>query len=695
MNTNGFSIVGSIWTMSTASLLSALLGSTAYAQMAAPATAAPPGASAGNNAISEGLEEVIVTATKNKGDAQSAPASITALSGAILAQEGISDTLSLEKLVPSANLRSEGPVTQAFIRGVGSNLDVPYVDPGVVYLYNGVTIPRYGTGGLVFDLDDVEIISGPQGTLYGGSAAGGAINVNATRPGFNSRGSATLEFGNYGSFLGSVAQNIPVNDILAVRAAFNYSEHSGYQNNGFDAPRDLSGRLSILANPSENFTAYAWYSGYHGTGQNYVLVTNPLVKPGNPWYAPPNDILGNPIVQGSNPRDYLSQMLGGQFDWRIGDVTLTYIPGYVSLHDLSHIYLPVLPYYTTDKENQTTQELRLATNTGPVKWIAGVYYLRDRIDFSNVINGLTLFSSQDQLNTNASFYGQGIYSVTDELNLTFGGRFSYDDKKVPNGYTFPVPGPFTFSHSADHGDFKLGADYRVGPQLMLYANVQTGYVPFGYAQSDVKIPEERLLSFSGGEKARFFDSRLEVNDEAYYYIYRDYQIVSINPATGVQIVVSPPKSVIYGDELTTKFLLTPSDNFNLGANIMSAKYVTFGIYSNYDMTDSPRANITAGYKHTFDLPGGSKFVGDVQTHYESGHYTEYDHLPYTHQAAYTKTDLSLTYFSPGERWNVGAYVRNVENAAVFGALNNSGPVGAGFLEPPRTFGIRVAGNWGR
>src|ERR1700730_1871319 len=209
MNKNGFSIVGSIWTMSTASLLAAVLGSTAYAQVAAPATAAPPGAGAGNNATSEGLEEVIVTATKNKGDAQSAPASITALSGALLAQEGISDTLSLEKLVPSANLRSEGPVTQAFIRGVGSNLDVPYVDPGVVYLYNGVTIPRYGTGGLGFDLDDVEIISGPQGTLYGGSAAGGAINVNATRPGFNSRGSATLEFGNYGSFLGSVAQNIP------------------------------------------------------------------------------------------------------------------------------------------------------------------------------------------------------------------------------------------------------------------------------------------------------------------------------------------------------------------------------------------------------------------------------------------------------------------------------------------------------
>lgn len=665
------------------------------AQTVTSATQAAPPAGASSNSNSDVLEEVIVTATKNRSDAQSAPASITAISGATLAQEGISDTLSLEKLAPSANLRSEGPVTQAFIRGVGSNLDVPYVDPGVVYVYNGVTVPRYGTGGLIFDLDDVEIISGPQGTLYGGSAAGGAINVNATRPGFNASGSAALEVGNYGSFLGSIAQNIPITDVVAARAAFNYSEHSGYQNNGFDAPKDLSGRLSVLANVSDDFTAYAWYTGYHGTGQNYILVTNPFVKPGNPWYAPPTDIAGDPISRGSNPRDFKSQMLGGQFDWKIGDATLTYIPGYVSLDDFSHIYLPVLPYTTTDKEHQITQELRLAVSTGPIAWITGVYYLRDRIDFSNVINGLPLFVIHDQIDTNASFFGQGIYSVTDDLHLTFGGRFSYDDKKVPNGYTFPVPGPFTFSQSGEHGDFKVGADYQLTRQIMLYANVQTGYVPFGYAQSDVRIPEERLLSFSGGEKARFFDGRLEVNDEAYYYIYRNYQIVAINPATGEQTVASPPKSIIYGNEITTRFLLTSDDSFNLGANVMSAKYVDFGIYSNYDMTDAPRSNITGGYKHTFNLSSAGKLVGDVQTHYESGHYTEYDHLPYTHQSAYTKTDLSLTYFSPGERWNLGAYVRNVENAAVFGALNNSGPVGAGFLEPPRTFGIRVAGNWGR
>ena len=648
-----------------------------------------------NSGSSETLDEVIVTATKNKGDAQSAPVSITAISGATLAQEGISNTLSLEMLVPSANLRSEGPVTQTFIRGVGSNVDAPFVDPGVVYVYNGVTIPRYGTGGLVFDLNDVEIISGPQGTLYGGSAAGGAINVNSRRPGFDASSSAALEVGNYNAVLGSVAQNIPISDIVAVRAAFNYSEQSGFQNNGFDAPRDLSGRLSLLANLSDNFTAYAWYTGYHGTGQNYVLAVNPFVKPNDPWYAPPTDILGDPISNGSNPRDFKTQMVGGQFDLKLGDATLTYIPGYVFVDDFSHIYLPILPFETTDKEHQVTQELRLTAKTNAITWIAGLYYLKDHIDFSNVINGLPLFVIQNQVNTNASFFGQGTYAVTHELDLTVGGRISYDDKKVPNGYSFPVPGPFEFSHSAEHGDFKVGADYRTAPEFMIYANVQTGYVPFGYAQSDVKVPQERLLSFSAGEKARFFGGRLEVNDEAYYYIYRDYQIVSEDPSTGVQVIASPPKSRIYGDELTTKFLLASNDSFNLGVNLMSAKYVTFGIYSNFDMTDSPRANITAGYKHTFNLSGGGKFIGDAQTHYESGHFTEYDHLPYTHQSAYTKTEASLTYFSASDRWNIGAYVRNAENSAVFGALNNSGPTAAGFLEPPRTYGVRAAGNWGR
>jgi len=120
------------------------------------------------------LEEVIVTAQKTQENLQKAPAAITALSGDQLANQGIVNVRGLEAVLPSVEIRPEGPVSQIFIRGVGNNIDVPFTEAGAAYNLNGVPLPRYATSSSFFDLADVEVLPGPQGTLYGGSAARGS-----------------------------------------------------------------------------------------------------------------------------------------------------------------------------------------------------------------------------------------------------------------------------------------------------------------------------------------------------------------------------------------------------------------------------------------------------------------------------------------------------------------------------------------
>ena len=175
------------------------------------------------SADASGLGEIVVTARKQVENNQRAPASIVAVSGNDVLTRGITDPQGLEVFLPSANLRRQGPVTQVFIRGVGARSDLPNFAAGSAFVYNGIIVQRYGTFGLTFDLDSVQSIAGPQGTLYGGSAAGGAINLFSARPKSDGSGYANLEVGNFDAFHGSVAQNVSLGSTLSVRAAVDYN----------------------------------------------------------------------------------------------------------------------------------------------------------------------------------------------------------------------------------------------------------------------------------------------------------------------------------------------------------------------------------------------------------------------------------------------------------------------------------------
>src|SRR3546814_1119063 len=155
---------------------------------------------------------ITVTARKITENRQKAPASITVLESEALTTAGIKVPTDLEKLLPGTSLRIEGAVAQTYIRGVGSNLDFPYTSPAVAMTFNGIVLPRYGTMGALFDLSSVQQIAGPQGTLYGGSAAGVAINLLSMKQSADFSGYLLLDGGTYYKVHMAANQNLRASD---------------------------------------------------------------------------------------------------------------------------------------------------------------------------------------------------------------------------------------------------------------------------------------------------------------------------------------------------------------------------------------------------------------------------------------------------------------------------------------------------
>lgn len=661
------------------------------------------------------LKEIVVTATKTAEDLQHAAASINVVSSSELTTEGITIPSQLSNALANANLTTEGAVAQVFIRGVGSRVDFPWTSPASAITYNGIVIPRYGTMGLMFDLSSVQEIAGPQGTLYGGSAAGGAINLITQRPGNNWSGEGLLGLGNYGAQQVAVDQNVPVSSLLSSRTSVDYSRHEGYETGNLDSSSMVQGRESLLFAPTDNLTALFFVSAYRENapqGDQSVLNLKPM--PSNPWNRPAIGLDGNPVY--GLPRDNRTYVAGGNIQWHVGPGTFTYIPGYVHILDAYDFWSThagsdssILSVY--DGEVQNSQELRWNGRFGALKLIGGLFWLQDDIHFGDGISIAELPASRgyyvhvpvidrtQQRNTSDSAYFSGTYSFSSKLRLTVGGRESQDKiSAVGSGHL----GAFNFNHSQNTADWKLGVDYDVTRNILLYAAAQTSYVPFGY-DPDVGnpaelLPEAHLRGYSTGVKSRLLNDSFEINDEFYYYDYTDYQAFAVDHATNLTQAASAKRSVIYGDQLDVRWALPLQMRFDGSIDTQSAHYTEFTgpsfNYSGYAMEDAPDLKVVLRLQHATDFGSHGDLLERVSTQYNSGFWGDFTHTG-TWLASYWRTDVSLTYLPAVGNWSLQAFVNNVGNVATLdGAGVNAPPLpGSGALAPPRTYGLRVRTHW--
>ncbi len=171
----------------------------------------------------DALAEITVTAEKQSTNLQKTAAEVTAIPADALIDAGITDLRQAQMVVPSVRFQAEGNNTQVFIRGVGANLDFPNVEPNVAFNFAGVYMPREATSAAFFDVAQLEVLPGSQGTLYGRSAIGGTINLTPTKPDFNDNGEALLELGNHKAVHVTVTQNLKASDTVAFRAFWRWT----------------------------------------------------------------------------------------------------------------------------------------------------------------------------------------------------------------------------------------------------------------------------------------------------------------------------------------------------------------------------------------------------------------------------------------------------------------------------------------
>jgi iron complex outermembrane recepter protein len=691
---------------------------------AAPAgTATVSDAPTGGNEAQGQLAEVIVTAEKRAQSSQSLPAAISVISGDTLAQQGIIDPRGLTQIVPSLVISTAGNDPALFFRGVGQTNAQQNTDAGVAVTANGFALPRQFILSSMFDIVRVEALPGPQGTLYGTNSIGGIISYVTKLPTDRLAAEASLEGGNYGAVHAFVAADTPLSDSLTARTAVDYQRHEGWYSDGLDDQNSLSYRETVRYSPTDNFNATVFLGGFRERGLNVGYQNNPYFVASNPWYLPADGHVGT-------PRDNNGYSASAIIEYHFSGLTLSYLPSWMYVNNQYGAPSYLQAVSISESAHQVTNELRLSNDAaGPSRWIAGLYQYRDtspqalNILLYPSIPNIYIHNPVDEVENIYAAFGQYSYSVRPSLRLTGGMRYSWNEKQGGGGtdvsailptVTIPVVSERVsgFSHMWRHFDWKAGMEMDVAKGSMLYANVATGFLnggfglpPFAPGESKV-IQPETLLGYTIGSKNRFLDNRLQLNNEAFYYDYHDYQVSSIYIATGSTAYLNARTARIYGDQLDSIFAITADDELTLSVAYLNAKAKDFnlvplggsGNFSGYQLPNAPYVTASAALNHTWRLPAGNTLQGAVHTSYSSGDWVTYDHHAGTHQDKYTRTDLMLTYYPANhDNWSLGLFVRNVENTASFQyAITGSipGPSSV-FLDPPRTYGARISYNFGK
>jgi iron complex outermembrane recepter protein len=717
------------------------LGLLVCAQAVAPAMAAENTAAA---EPADQLSEVVVTAEKRSENVQKAPATVSAVSGDDLVARGVADISESTVMFPSVKFGQISGTVHLYIRGIGAEQDRASIDPLSAMTQNGIVLPREVTGNNLFDVTAIEVLPGPQSTLYGTSAAGGIVSVVDNRPTKTQEGYAIFETGNFQFKHVTAVENMPLSDTLSVRGAFDAAYHDGYQTSGADAEDQIGARISALYTPSADFTAYLWYSYNHTGGQpaNTVTLTanHVFADPKHPWndYSCTDSGAGAPL--GANPncdpfyigqqsQDFTTNILGGQFDWHLDGMTLSMIPGALIDSGTTLQYFSPFPNYQQIGNHQYSDELRITSDSEkPLKWLGGLYFYQAREYQYFSVNNTLLQNINHQAGNpelwnedrTLAAFGQVTYSITDFFRVTGGLRYSSNHKEATGCNCSAGGGEgvyFTFDHTWPRLDWKVGVEADIGDHGFWYATVQTGYNNGAYQYYNTSgllgpenagpapiVEPSKLVSYSTGTKFRFLDNRLEVNNEIYFYNYKDLLIAPFddNPAHYGTTFYNADKTEIYGDELDVKFLLTPSDQVSLSFNYNHARAIDFVVgeppvnYGGLQLIEAPDVIANLGYRHTWKLPDGAGLEFNADSHYENGFWGTFDHAPTTHQPAFTKTDANLTYRPASGKWNVSAWAKNLENRAVIGpgAYVGAGTIGGVYwVLPPRTYGVRVGINW--
>jgi len=708
------------------------------------------------------LEEVIVTAERRSQSLQDVPISITTFNEALINEGNIISMEDVALRTPNFKMTAFNITEpQLFLRGIGNTNDSSGSDPAVAVFIDDVYLGRpSGASTDLYDLERIEVLRGPQGTLYGRNAAGGAINIYTKKPQQEFEAKVGLTAGNYS--LGNLRAyvNGPLSDTIAGKFTMNVRKRDGFAKNintgqelEDEDTKSVRGQLLISASESVDVLLGFDYADIDTSGNNRFLTNLEIsdypgvVTPLYPTYLArsqaANDAIGNNPRKSNHDEEQYSnkEILGLQarvdvdLDWAV----LTSITAYRESESewwqalnpqlsarLGGTGLQEVDDGAEQEAEQWSQELRLAGDTDNLKWVAGLYYFSEEVQrferFNTwwdpashlaVLGDGTADFFQNSENDSFAVFGQFTYNVTEALALTFGARYTDDEKSIDNDTAAPVPNsspvfasgvplfspPYSVSASDSWSETTVRAsvDYHFTDDHMVYATYSEGFKSGAFNGTQrypelaaVPIEPELATNYEIGFKTQWMDDRVRINAN---YFDLDYENLQVWVLTNSVLTASNAQAASDGIEAEVAFVF--SDNFKLTGSYatLDAKF-TEGSNAGKDLPRAPETSWSVMADLGFPMANGASLDFLATVSYTDEFHFEVDNDPRGLQEDVTIWDASATYTAPNEQWDASLWGKNLSDELYSTHHIDGSYIGATrIFAPPRTYGLSVNFYW--
>jgi iron complex outermembrane receptor protein len=713
--------------------LSFIIGALLAAPYAAHAQQAP---AQGEEAKPSTLDAITVSARKREESLQDVPVAVTAFTADGLDKLNVEDISDLDSFVPNLTVyaaRGSSSTLTAYIRAVGQSDPLWGVDPGVGLYLDDVYIAR-PQGALldVFDVERIEVLRGPQGSLYGKNTIGGAIKYvsSALEEEFYGRGSVTV--GNYSQLDAKASVNLPLGGGWASRLAVASLSRDGYGEN-VRTGQEVSDKeilaaratLGYLGSPdfSARFTA-DWMDDQSGVRGAQMLAVNRFAPTAQPLADRYDVRNGMP-----NVNDTSMKGASATLSWNLGDAwVLKSVTAYRESDTETNIDFDTLPNTIADvkafySDDQTSQEFQLNYDAGAaVRGVAGLYWFTGSAG-GQVLNnffGLSFGDTQGVVETDSvAVYGEFTWDFAEQWALTLGGRYT-DEKKSADVYnigytdaTFTRPNGVVAADFEDSVSFqnfspKVSLDFKLSDEVLLYALASRGFKSGGFniraqatavPRSRLPFDDETVTTFEIGAKNAFLDDRLFVNLAYFNSDYKDIQlsvftaVPGSNPPIFFGDFANAGKGTVKGVELEYQALL--SQNFSLQGNFawLDAEYDQFitnnvNVAGNQRFTNAPERSAAITALHTLPLASGGNLSTRVSYSYQSEVYPTTDLSEAIKQPGYGLVSAGLIWQTDGA-WRFALEGANLADKAYRTTGYNIPALGilTGFYGAPRTYSL--------
>ena len=684
------------------------------------------------------LGTVNVTAQRVEENLQDVPVAVTALSTEQIEDKQVLNIRDLTAQVPNINIATNTGTASAariFLRGVGEDESRGAVDQAVGIYVDGVYVGR-SVGSLfdVVDLESIEVLRGPQGTLYGRNTVGGAIKLTSVKPQMENSGKVSAVLGNYDRVELKGTGNLQLGEATAVRVTGFSRRRDGFHDvipngpftgegpEGVGALDTFAIRGSLLHEFNDDWSIQI---AIDHTDDN----SDPIPDSAAPGNDADNDIFTiEPLPGTTCPAggllplgcftDYRSEVqstgLMARVDGAFGTLDFTSISAYRELEDELSTRIG-FPFSQMTDQDQLSQEFTIGqTGQGALDWIAGVYVFQEDLQLDSVfIFPFSIDTSTDSV----AVFGQGTYAFNDQLSVTGGLRYTNDSKD------FDGVGPFGFartdSEDFDNVSFTIGGDYRFNDDILGYAKYSTGFKsggwsPDAFSGTAVFLPveEETLDSFEVGLKADFNDS-LRINAAAFFNQYEGLQIGATVPGLGFTRF-NVDETEIAGLEVEGVWQVTDNFQFNGNLGILDAEYTSVtgdqarGLTNNgagcpagidptndtaiidcalgLDLKNAPGYKATIGALYTQPVYNGELIVS-ADASFEDDSWSLVANSP---AHAFIEIDTLINArvkYADDRGWSVAVFGRNLTDEEYYRAASASSFTT--YASPPLEYGIEV------